>query len=644
MERLNVLARQLTAGPAHAVETLMPCPKELGAFLTHDNPELRAEIFEFLKADIFQPQYKLGLAELRELTLQRLQKFIDQKFFSMARKDYLHDPRRFMASLECLSYCDYSLAIKAGVHFTLCGGTISKLGTAKHHEQYLPGIDSLALPGCFGMTELGHGSNVMGIETTAVYDSSAGEFVIDTPNDDASKFWIGGSGQHGKVCCVFAQLTVGGVWQGPHVFVVRLRDDAGNIMPGVRIEDHGAKMGLNGVDNGRIWFAGLRVPRDAMLDAYASVSPEGVYASPIPGVAQRFGVTVGGLTTGRVLIAAGAVDASKIGLTIAIRYGLARPQFGSKAIMEYVTHQDRLLPALAQTYALHLAMGALKELFCRGRAEDAKLVHVLSSGLKASATWGRVQCLQDCRECCGGMGFLSANKIGPMLTDMNVDVTFEGDNTVLMQQVAKALLDDASKAQAPSPALGAPPQPGCIAGAASTAALGEVVGQLLVWREAVLVAEVGGAMARAGRAAGSRAGAGASGGDAPSKASAASAAQGAFDEHLDAVVLIGWANVEKFCYANFLSAVDRAPSPASRAPLALLARLYGLSRISRALAPYLAAGVLGRADVAALRASTHACYASLMAEGGRPTLALCDAWGIPDHLLQAPIAFDWHKV
>jgi acyl-CoA oxidase len=71
-----------------------------------------------------------------------------------------------MASLECLSFCDYSLAIKSGVHFTLCGGTICKLGTAKHHEAFLPGIDTLALPGCFGMTELGHGSNVMGIETT----------------------------------------------------------------------------------------------------------------------------------------------------------------------------------------------------------------------------------------------------------------------------------------------------------------------------------------------------------------------------------------------------------------------------------------------------------------------------------------------
>lgn len=140
--------------------------------------------------------------------------------------------------------------------------------------------------------------------------------------------------------------------------------------------------------------AGVRVPRDALLDAYAGVSEDGVYSSAIPNVSARFGVTVGGLTTGRVLIAAGAVDAAKIGVAIALRYGLARPQFGDKPIMEYLTHQRRLLPALAQTYALHLALGTLKDVIGRKRPEDAKTIHVLSSGLKAAATWGRVEVLQ----------------------------------------------------------------------------------------------------------------------------------------------------------------------------------------------------------------------------------------------------------
>ena len=54
-------------------------------------------------------------------------------------------------------------------------------------------------------------------------------------------------------------------------------------------------------------------------------------------------------------------------------------------------------------------MGSLKDILDRKQAKDAKLIHVLSSGLKAAATWLRVEGLQDCRECCGGMGFLSVS-------------------------------------------------------------------------------------------------------------------------------------------------------------------------------------------------------------------------------------------
>jgi Acyl-CoA dehydrogenase, C-terminal domain len=295
--------------------------------------------------------------------------------------------------------------------------------------------------------------------------------------------------------------------------------------------------GLNGVDNGRIWFRQVRVPRDALLDRYASVGPDGRYSSPIPSVSARFGtpgrvvhiikssravpqlsvmrahcgilrcycssacissircslmmalgapwsrrlhlcggrcvflassrallwtldtqllcagVMVGGLTTGRMLIAQAAVDSLKIGVTIALRYAHLRPQFGNTPIMNYVTHQFRLLPVLADAYALHLGLGHLKvAAFDRTPAtaaeatEHGKRVHVMSAGLKAAATWRKVEGLQHCRECCGGQGFLAANKIGPMAVDTNVDVTFEGDNTVMMQQVAKALVDTAVKA------------------------------------------------------------------------------------------------------------------------------------------------------------------------------------------------------
>ncbi|KAK9792964.1 hypothetical protein WJX73_001239, partial [Symbiochloris irregularis] len=328
--RLAVLSRHLTgAGGKASGSALSPFdPREVYKFLTRDNVELREKILDFLKDDLYKPNHYLSLMEFRELTLQRLKKFTDQRFFSTA--DYLRDPLRFQAGLETLALCDYSLCIKAGVHFTLCGGSIAKLGTKKHHDAYFPRLDSLDLPGCFGMTELGHGSNVLGIETQAFYDATTEEFVIHTPTDTASKFWIGGAAQHGKVCTVFAQLTVAGKWQGPHVFIVRLRDDSGRPMKGVRILDNGPKAGLNGVDNGQIWFDHVRVPRDALLNRFADVAADGTYTSSIPSLTTRFGVVVGGLTVGRMLIGQGAIDASKIGVTIALRYACARPQFGHK--------------------------------------------------------------------------------------------------------------------------------------------------------------------------------------------------------------------------------------------------------------------------------------------------------------------------
>lgn len=66
------------------------------------------------------------------------------------------------------------------------------------------------------------------------------------------------------------------------------------------------------------------------------------------------------MAAGRMLIGQGAIDACKIGVTIATRYACARPQFGTQFIMGYLTHQRRLLPALACAYGLHLTMLRLK--------------------------------------------------------------------------------------------------------------------------------------------------------------------------------------------------------------------------------------------------------------------------------------------
>jgi acyl-CoA oxidase len=628
--RVSVLKGHFDMNPTSAQGSDI---QELYRWLVRDNREMREAIFAFLRDPLYNPNYSLSLSGFRELTSQRVGKFVAQRFFSVS--DYIKDPLKFQAALESLSFCDYSLAIKSGVHFTLCGGTIAKLGTESHHREILPKMDTLELPGCFAMTELGHGSNVMGLETTAVYDATTQEFVINTPTNSASKFWIGGAANTAKITTCFSQLTINGKWEGPHVFVVRLRDDNGNLMPGVRCADNGPKMGLNGVDNGQIWFNNVRIPRGNLLNRYAQVDASGKYSSSIPNPAQRFGVQIGGLTTGRMLIAQGAIDASKIGVSIAIRYGANRPQFGDTAIMQYVTHQRRLLPALATTYALHLSMIRCKNLALIGSgyvsnnsnglsaAEASKQVHVLSSGLKAAATWHRTAILQDCRECCGGLGVMSANRIGPMLNDMNVDVTFEGDNTVMMQQVAKPLVEAALASRsitAPTAPRINPLDlgPGC-------------VGLLLKWRVQSITAEVAGTVAAAAASSGG------------SNAKAAAAA--ALEASLDRLVALGWAAVDSSTYEVFIDEIKDAPF-AWRETLNMLALLYGLSRVEKGLCEYLAGGALPAAAVGPLRLKINSICAGIVGnEGAKSAVALCDAWGIPDHLLQAPIALrDWRGI
>src|SRR3954469_17445769 len=360
---------------------------------------------------------------------------------------------RSVASFETLAFGDLSLLVKCGVQFGLFGGAVLHVGTERHHERYLHRIAKLDLPGCFAMTETGHGSNVQALRTTATYDPDTQEFVVHTPDDDARKDYIGNAARDGRIAAVFAQLVVGGESRGVHALLVPLRDEQGAVLPGIRIEDCGAKLGLDGVDNGRIWFDHVRVPRENLLDRYASVSADGVYTSPIENPTKRFFTMLGTLIQGRVTVCGASISATKVALAIAVRHAESRRQFGPPggeevALLDYRTHQRRLLPALAKTYALHAAqqevIGRLHRVFTDEATPDPERreLETLAAGLKAVATWHATATIQECREACGGMGYLKGNRFAALKADTDVFTTFEGDNTVLLQLAAKNLLTD----------------------------------------------------------------------------------------------------------------------------------------------------------------------------------------------------------
>ncbi|MEU4190581.1 acyl-CoA dehydrogenase [Kribbella sp. NPDC026611] len=359
----------------------------------------------------------------------------------------------FIAGFETLAFGDLSLMVKAGVQFGLFAGAILHLGTEQHHKRYLADAVSGRLLGCFAMTETGHGSNVQALGTTATYDDATEEFVIHTPTAAARKDYIGNAARHGRMAAVFAQLVVGGETHGVHCLLVPIRDADGAPLPGVTLTDCGPKLGLNGVDNGRIAFDHVRVPREALLDRYAQVDADGNYQSEIENPDRRFFTMLGTLVQGRVSVGGAAINASKVALTIAIRYAAQRRQFGAPGsaeealLLDYRMHQRRLLPLLARTYALHFAQAELVDEFARvfndDRDEhDRRALEAQAAGTKALGTWHATETIQMCREACGGAGYLAENRLATLKADTDVFTTFEGDNTVLLQLVAKGLLTD----------------------------------------------------------------------------------------------------------------------------------------------------------------------------------------------------------
>ncbi|WP_082462437.1 acyl-CoA dehydrogenase [Agromyces sp. Leaf222] len=362
-----------------------------------------------------------------------------------------------IAGFEELVLADPSLQIKAGVQWGLFGAAVLHLGTEYHHETYLPDIMSLKVPGAFAMTETGHGSDVAAIGTTATYDEKKQQFVIDTPFRGAWKDYLGNAAVHGTAAVVFAQLITKGVNHGVHAFYVPLRNAKGGFLKGIGGEDDGLKGGLNGIDNGRLHFTNVRVPRENLLNRYGSVAEDGTYSSSISSPGRRFFTMLGTLVQGRVSLDGAATAASAAALAIAVTYGNQRRQFNAasetdeEVLLDYQRHQRRLLPKLATTYAQFFAHDEFLVKFdavFSGEADtddDRQDLETIAASLKPLSTWHALETLQEAREACGGSGFLAENRLVGLRQDLDVYVTFEGDNNVLLQLVAKRLLTDYSK-------------------------------------------------------------------------------------------------------------------------------------------------------------------------------------------------------
>ncbi|WP_349899825.1 acyl-CoA dehydrogenase family protein [Parafrigoribacterium soli] len=446
---------QLAETPAEASVDVA----SLGRQLLGTWGEVRRTAREFAKTRELHDVLGLTLDEQRERTKQQLHILVEKGQVHRAFPKSLgglEDNGGNITAFEELVSASPSLQIKSGVQWGLFGSAVLHLGTEYHHKTFLPGIMKFDVPGAFAMTEIGHGSDVASVATTATYDEETEEFVIHTPFRAAWKEYLGNAGRDGIAATVFAQLITKGVNHGVHCFYVPIRDENGDFLPGVGGEDDGWKGGLNGIDNGRLHFDHVRVPRTNLLNKYGDVAADGTYSSSIDSPGRRFFTMLGTLVQGRVSLDGAATAVSAMALTIAITYGNQRRQFtaGSdtdeEVILDYQRHQRRLIPRLATAYAMNFAHDDFLVKFdsvFSGKTdtdEDRQDLETLAAALKPLSTWAALDILQEAREACGGAGYMASNRLVGLRADLDVYVTFEGDNNVLLQLVAKRLLTDFS--------------------------------------------------------------------------------------------------------------------------------------------------------------------------------------------------------
>jgi len=338
------------------------------------------------------------------------------------------------------------------LHIGMFIPTIMGQGTPEQQAYWMPRCMQLSVIGTYAQTELGHGTFVRGLETTATYDAATQEFIVHSPTLTATKWWPGGLGKTSTHAVVMARLFDGrGVDRGPHAFIVQLRDMASHLpLPGVTVGDIGPKFGFGGVDNGYLSFDHVRIPRVNMLMRYSQVAEDGTYTPPPPANAKASYATMV-FVRSDIVKNAGAVLARAA--TIGVRYAAVRRQTApapgqpETQVLDYQNTAHTLLPLVAGAYALTFMGESMMRLYRgferdRERGEFGGLpeLHALSSGLKALCTQIAADGIEACRRTCGGHGYSRLSGLPSLYASYVQNVTWEGDNNVLYLQTARYLV------------------------------------------------------------------------------------------------------------------------------------------------------------------------------------------------------------
>ncbi|OMJ88879.1 hypothetical protein SteCoe_2542 [Stentor coeruleus] len=402
------------------------------------------------ESPLFTHQESLGssVEDYRGKVVEQL-KCIYSKFRMSYEKD-LNDPIYKCGPIYGMAEYDQSLSTRMIVHIILYTDTIQNLGTGKHRE-LIDRAYALKDYGSFGMTELGHGSDVGRLETTATYNPKTGGFTLNSPTATSAKWWIGAIANTANMSVIFARLIVDNADKGIQVFAVPIRDyETHDTLPGVVLGDCGKKISHDGIDNGFILFKNYEIGYDCLLDKFSQIK-NGKFKSTIKNKEKRLGIMMAGLIRGRFCAVSGSEINTRSCLTIAIRYGALRKQFGNpkeESILLYQTHNCRLVTGLSKAVAMRCASKVISNMYkavkpisdLNPECDELNEFHSVLSSLKCVCAWYGIAVSQECREACGGHGVSEYSSLGRHRGYVDVHATWEGDNAVLGQQTGKYIL------------------------------------------------------------------------------------------------------------------------------------------------------------------------------------------------------------
>ena len=346
-------------------------------------------------------------------------------------------------------------------HFALFVSTIMSQGSPDQVRTWLPKALNLEILGTYAQTELGHGTNVRGLETTATFDPTTDQFTVNMPEITAMKWWPGGLGLLSTHAIIYARLIVKEKDLGYHAFMVQIRDEHHKALPGIEVGDIGPKMGNPALDSGYLYIRNVQIPRFHMFARFQQLSKDGTY-TPAPAHLSKIAYMT--MMKTRVMLSLGAAYALAKGLTVALRYNAFRKQGfidskkgragGEMVILDYPVQQWRLVPLIATSWAIAFAGFQLRDILTafeagvKAAGKDVSKIdtsmlpelHATSAGLKAFGTEAAINGIEEARRCCGGQGYALSSGIAQHAADYLPAVTYEGDRLPMALQTARALV------------------------------------------------------------------------------------------------------------------------------------------------------------------------------------------------------------